>query len=192
MKICHIGEYDKDVEILFWGTGQTEEVKLQDGLVGKFIGGDESSTVDPSQSGDDESPEPLALLAIHAAMHMLFLPQFTCDFYEDEELDDGSTYSEDSYKNNTSSNHGNGEIKAEIALKRTRYVQDGIQLKPKPACILWAPGCGVKKLKVSNTYSHYNYLHVHYFLIPTYLTNDSNRRIIASLIRTALKFFVCY
>ncbi|EEC42643.1 predicted protein [Phaeodactylum tricornutum CCAP 1055/1] len=30
-----------------------------------------------------DEQEPLALLVVHAAMHMLFLPQFTCDYYED-------------------------------------------------------------------------------------------------------------
>ena len=34
----------------------------------------------------EDDQEPLALLVVHAAMHMLFLPQFTCDFYEDASI----------------------------------------------------------------------------------------------------------
>ncbi|GMH68225.1 hypothetical protein TL16_g04880, partial [Triparma laevis f. inornata] len=37
---------------------------------------------------DEDDPQPLALLVVHAAMHMLFLPQFTTDYYDDETLDD--------------------------------------------------------------------------------------------------------
>ena len=33
---------------------------------------------------EEEDNEPLALLVVHAAMHMLFLPQFTCKLYEGE------------------------------------------------------------------------------------------------------------
>ncbi|GMH90518.1 hypothetical protein TrST_g8996 [Triparma strigata] len=39
--------------------------------------------------GEDEGEaQPLALLVVHAAMHMLFLPQFTADYYDEEDYDD--------------------------------------------------------------------------------------------------------
>lgn len=37
---------------------------------------------------DEDDPQPLALLVVHAAMHMLFLPQFTTDYYDEETYDD--------------------------------------------------------------------------------------------------------
>ena len=45
-----------------------------------MIGGEDGFS--RSKDEDDEQ-EPLALLVIHAAMHMLFLPQFTCEFFEE-------------------------------------------------------------------------------------------------------------
>lgn len=143
-----LGESDDNVEKLCWGTGEESRQDIEkDGFVGKVIGGDETSTVEHNLSEDDDTPEPLALLAVHAAMHMLFLPQFTCDFYEEsEDIDDDSVSSK-----NESEKNQNKEDKAmalEVGLNEAQYAQHGIPLKPKPACILWAPGCGVKKLKV--------------------------------------------
>lgn len=44
-------------------------------------------------NGVDDDSEPLALLVVHAAMHMLFLPQFTCEFYEEDVV--GTLYDEE-------------------------------------------------------------------------------------------------
>lgn len=143
-----LGESDDNVEKLCWGTGDESQDTEKDGIVGKVIGGDEASTVQHTQSEDDDTPEPLALLAIHAAMHMLFLPQFTCDFYEESEgLDDDSV---SSIKNEGEKKKIKDDeaIESEVGLNDIQYAQHGISLKPRPACILWAPGCGVKKLKV--------------------------------------------
>lgn len=67
----------------------------KDSIMGLVIGGDGEGGGGAQQFGDsatqdedddeDDNQEPLALLVVHAAMHMLFLPQFTCDFYEEED-----------------------------------------------------------------------------------------------------------
>ncbi|GMH53489.1 hypothetical protein TrRE_jg12480, partial [Triparma retinervis] len=49
----------------------------------------------PGLSGSDGYREPIGLLVVHAAMHMLFLPQFTCDYFEEPE-DDSSDSASDS------------------------------------------------------------------------------------------------
>lgn len=142
-----LGESDDNVETLCWGTGEDSHALEKDGILGKVIGGDDTSTVEHTQSEDDDSPEPLALLAIHAAMHMLFLPQFTCDFYEEnEDLDDDSVSNS---KNEAAKKKMEDDeaMESEAGLNDIQYTQHGIPLKPRPACILWAPGCGVKKLK---------------------------------------------
>ena len=71
-----LGEADVNVESLCWGTGEAEEAgDFRDSIVGKIIGVDERFNLAKTAVDDEEAPEPLALLAIHAAMHMLFLPQ---------------------------------------------------------------------------------------------------------------------
>lgn len=40
------------------------------------------------QPGDDGYREPIGLLVVHATMHMLFLPQFTCDYFEEPDDND--------------------------------------------------------------------------------------------------------
>ena len=64
------------MEDLCWATGETEE---SESMLGKVVGG-ESFSAESEDESDDQ--EPLALLVIHATMHMLFLPQFTCEFFE--------------------------------------------------------------------------------------------------------------
>ena len=108
-------------------------------------GADETSDDD----NKDDDNEPLALLVVHAAMHMLFLPQFTCEFYEEDAA-------EMSYDPNGSDSDDDDEEKddeesmraldreglAEAGLGRPRRVNKGIRLAPRPAGIVWAPGVG--------------------------------------------------
>ena len=72
-----MGDADENIEHLCWGTGSG----APDEKIGLVIG-DDASTMNTSTKYEEEQ-EPLALLVVHAAMHMLFLPQFTCDFYEE-------------------------------------------------------------------------------------------------------------
>ena len=161
-----LGEADINVESLCWGTGELEEASdFRDSMVGKIIGDDKFSQAKEAVD-DEEAPEPLALLAIHAAMHMLFLPQFTCDFYEEEakDNDDDSDSSDDEEEEGyLEKNLKIAELeeekrqarvdkamKNEAGLKNVRYVEEGILLQPKPACIVWSGGCGVKAKKVSS------------------------------------------
>ena len=91
---------------------------------------------------------------------MLFLPQFTCDFYEEEVKDDDSASSgehegylehhlkEAEKEEEKRQSKEDRVMKNEAGLKKTRYASDGVLLHPKPACIVWAGGCGVKSQKV--------------------------------------------
>jgi hypothetical protein len=95
-------------------------------------------TNNDDEDGDDEQ-EPLALLVVHAAMHMLFLPQFTCDFYEDASLKDKAPRKNQQQLLETKDDR---ELKAEAGLKEKR-IDWGVTLDPTPASIVWAPGVGV-------------------------------------------------
>jgi hypothetical protein len=85
---------------LCWETGDDDDASSRrDSMLGRVIGGDASYSRD---SEDADGQEPLALLVIHAAMHMLFLPQFTCEFYEENneaDLDANDSGSLDSQNN---------------------------------------------------------------------------------------------
>lgn len=85
---------------------------------------------------DDQ--EPLALLVVHAAMHMLFLPQFTCDFYEDSSIQKPAK----SMLKNKVTNKDDRELKLEAGL-REKQVEWGVSLEASPTSIIWAPGAGV-------------------------------------------------
>lgn len=159
-----LGEADGNVESLCWGTGESEEAgNFRDSIVGKIIGGDERFHIAKNAVDDEEAPEPLALLAIHAAMHMLFLPQFTCDFYEEEANDDDSASSNENEgylehhlkeaekEEDKRQAKEDRAMKNEAGLKKTKYAAEGVLLQPKPACIVWAPGCGVKSQKFSES-----------------------------------------
>ena len=80
--------------------------------------------------------EPLALLIVHAAMHMLFLPQFTCDYYEEQAAD--ATVNPDPVSQE------DRELRAEAGLSQSKMVKAGIPISPRPLSIIWAPGCGVR------------------------------------------------
>jgi len=164
-----LGGADMNVESLCWGTGEAADTGFRDSMVGKVIGGDDKYSQAKTAVDDDEAPEPLALLAIHAAMHMLFLPQFTCDFYEEEENDNDSISSEESARSKYEPGFlekrrieeeeveeakglkEDGVMMNEAGLKKTKYAVEGIPLQPKPACIVWADGCGIKKKKHTET-----------------------------------------
>ena len=76
-----LGQSDSNVEHLCWGMagGHDEGSSFKDSIVGRVIGGDYPG----EREEEDDGQEALALLVVHAAMHMLFLPQFTCEFFED-------------------------------------------------------------------------------------------------------------
>eukprot|EP00580_Thalassiosira_gravida_P016902 CAMPEP_0201662456 /NCGR_PEP_ID=MMETSP0494-20130426/4532_1 /ASSEMBLY_ACC=CAM_ASM_000839 /TAXON_ID=420259 /ORGANISM="Thalassiosira gravida, Strain GMp14c1" /LENGTH=1029 /DNA_ID=CAMNT_0048140817 /DNA_START=180 /DNA_END=3269 /DNA_ORIENTATION=+ len=117
---------------------------------------------DEEEEEEEEDNEPLALLVVHAAMHMLFLPQFTCEFYEEESdppdylSDDDSLLSDDGNNANANANPSDSDgedeagrdrrldrdARADAGLGRPRRVARGMPLAPRPAGIVWAPGVG--------------------------------------------------
>ena len=113
---------------------------------------------DDEEEAEDEDNEPLALLAVHAAMHMLFLPQFTCEFYEedgnnyDDMLDSDSEFDDeemdDDHSEGTDASEAEKRLledregQAEAGLGKPRKIGKGIRLAPRPAGIVWAPGVG--------------------------------------------------
>jgi len=163
--------------------------------VGKVIGGEGDDFSGSGNnhgrslnSGDsythdaEDEQEPLALLVVHAALHMLFLPQFTCDFYEDDGADN-QTYSSKSSNaskslrsDNTDESESDSKLsldqlvqktkddeheakkdrsmQAEAGLSETKLVETGVALVPKPPRIVWAPGCGVAPSQVGFS-AHY-------------------------------------
>ena len=107
-----------------------------------MVGEDTPSVPARQPQPNEEDQEPLALLVVHAAMHMLFLPQFTCDYFEDE-------------ANNNNNNNGarrsarkppptkqDKEIRADAGLGHVKQIENGVVLLPKPASVVWAPGAG--------------------------------------------------
>lgn len=106
------------------GSGQNPDLQ---GRVSKLI---------RNEGPDDQ--EPLALLVVHAAMHMLFLPQFTCDYYEDASLQGSHT----NIRAKRPETKEDQDLKAEAGLKVKR-VEWGVSIIPTPTSIVWAPGSGV-------------------------------------------------
>jgi len=171
-----LGDADVNVEHLCWGTGAnpipSEQLPPPPDSIMALVRGehDENSaakSTDPRKKGnmreledddDDDNQEPLALLVVHAAMHMLFLPQFTCDFYEEEPLEherrkktdlddeDGLSPAEIAKKRRQEEKEANEdrEMRAEAGLGHSRSVDNGVVLLAKPASIVWAAGLGVK------------------------------------------------
>jgi hypothetical protein len=103
---------------------------------------------------EDEYQEPLALLVVHAAMHMLFLPQFTCDYYEEIDTtannkgEQEKTLSRDEVKAQRQQEvldaNDTRDMRAEAGLMNTKNVENGVPLVPRPTSIVWAAGCGVR------------------------------------------------
>ena len=146
-----MGDADENVEQLCWGTNAStipgdEKIGLMVGVGGRNgngvlgLGGDENSSIPTHTTGTklEEEQEPLALLVVHAAMHMLFLPQFTCDFYENKQ-DPSVTASFFARRSDTKEDK---ELRSEAGL-RAKTVEAGVSLVPRPASIVWAPGTGV-------------------------------------------------
>ncbi|KAL7571261.1 hypothetical protein ACA910_008916 [Epithemia clementina (nom. ined.)] len=138
-----LGEADENVEQLCWGTGSNV---AEDEKIGLMVGGTKddggdsngrNSKMGKNSDGPDEQ-EPLALLVVHAAMHMLFLPQFTCDYYEDASLK-GEASNSRAKRVETKEDR---DLKAEAGL-RLKKVEWGVSLVPTPTSIIWAPGIGV-------------------------------------------------
>ena len=103
---------------------------------------DEEEVVEGEDMEDDN--EPLALLVVHAAMHMLFLPQFTCEFYEEDDTYDDQSDDEQSDEEEDQRENGKDiETKADAKLiNKPRRIRKGIRLTPRPVGIVWAPGVG--------------------------------------------------
>mmetsp|Transcript_17460 Transcript_17460/g.25220 ORF Transcript_17460/g.25220 Transcript_17460/m.25220 type:complete len:781 (-) Transcript_17460:88-2430(-) len=127
-----LGDPDENVEHLCWGTGAGQPGDEKIGLVV----GDDTSTIPTEGPQPEEEQEPLALLVVHAAMHMLFLPQFTCDYFEEKE-------SKKRIKSYLTATKEDKAMRAEAGLGNTRQVEAGVILLPKPASVVWAAGAGV-------------------------------------------------
>lgn len=98
--------------------------------------GDEKMNKNKSSRSEGETQEPLALLVVHAAMHMLFLPQFTCDFYEDASVAPR--------KKSPELSRDDKELRAEVlGVRNERRLEWGVPLDPTPVSIIWAPGLGI-------------------------------------------------
>lgn len=133
-----MGDADENVEQLCWGTNAAAPGDEKIGLmVGDGLGESGSLPTNGRGGNADEDQEPLALLVVHAAMHMLFLPQFTCDFYEEKK--DGNSFFR------RSDTKEDKELRAEAGLN-AKTVENGVTLVPRPTSILWAAGTGVQEL----------------------------------------------
>ena len=110
-------------------------------------------------NGVDDDSEPLALLVVHAAMHMLFLPQFTCEFYDedvvgtlyeedyDQDSDDDSVTAKEVNENGEDPIRARildieGRLEAGLGIRPRKIKGGGVRLAPRPAGIVWAPGVG--------------------------------------------------
>jgi len=144
-----LGEGDPNVEALCWG----------DHADGSAAGSKTSrrhNYKDDDDEEDNQEQEPLALLVVHAAMHMLFLPQFTCEFYEEDDENDSDDDSDGSFDEDEEDEEQNKnvltekkraakadkEAQVEAGLGKPRRVRKGVRLTPHPAGIVWAPGVG--------------------------------------------------
>ena len=152
-----LGENDVNVELLCWGD-QGEKKRRKKGKDAKS---DEEGS---DEEEDGEQQEPLALLVVHAAMHMMFLPQFTCDFYEEEtcpselyasssesESDSETSDDESNEERKNDANHikertrearADKETQLEAGLGKVIRIKKGISIHPRPAAVVWAPGVG--------------------------------------------------
>ena len=128
-----------------------------DEKIGLMIGGGKSSGLAGNLSSDEygrskeleDEQEPLALLVVHAAMHMLFLPQFTCDFYENK-ADSGNNPAANFRRSDTKADR---ELRASVqGLAQPKTVEAGVSLVPRPSSIVWASGSGVKPEHLNGIY----------------------------------------
>jgi len=101
-----------------------------------------SAKIARHNNNNENQQEPLALLVVHAAMHMLFLPQFTCDFYEDASKAKTTKKVEKPERTRE-----DDELRANAGLK-LRKTDRGVPLTPTPASIMWSPGVGVTQAEI--------------------------------------------
>jgi hypothetical protein len=127
-----LGDCDPNVEQLCWGCTGTDT-------------DDENSYNSMTERNKEEQAfqEPLALLILHAAMHMLFLPQFTCDYYE-EQPQDADIASHLKLNSQEKASQEDLELRAEAGLSHAKKLKRGIPITPRPTSIIWAAGCGVR------------------------------------------------
>ena len=192
-----LGDADENVEQLCWGTeGMASETNQNSkdkdtGTVATSTTGGGNSKFNNSKTTNDptmDDQEPLALLVIHAAMHMLFLPQFTCDFYEESTTTTNAKPSTNttSHSNKssdkagaTSSSKDDKEMKIDAGLQE-RLVEWGVPLDATPASIVWAPGVGVTITDILG--SEHNHHHSSHSMTRKY---DKNRIEVLRLLLTA-------
>ena len=166
-----LGDADVNVEHLCWGVGSSggggglnspDKGTLTGLVIGGSASGADSELMPPAAAAaapgddiEDDSQEPLALLVVHAAMHMLFLPQFTCDFYEE----DGHAGPSDTTGAASGGAAGQKALVLTEAEKKkqekndrdakadaglvTKVADSGVSLTPAPSSIIWAAGAGV-------------------------------------------------
>mmetsp|Transcript_24944 Transcript_24944/g.36879 ORF Transcript_24944/g.36879 Transcript_24944/m.36879 type:complete len:782 (-) Transcript_24944:138-2483(-) len=128
-----LGDPDENVDHLCWGTGGAG--MLGDERIGLVVGEERGKAATKSNGQGDEEQEPLALLVVHAAMHMLFLPQFTCDFYDENDVN--------KKVKKAALTKMDKEMRAEAGLAVENVVDGGVVLEPRPTTIVWAPGAGI-------------------------------------------------
>jgi hypothetical protein len=163
-----LGDADENVEQLCWGTeGMTTSSYGNDKdtytVSTSTTGGGNSKLQSYSKATNDptlDDQEPLALLVIHAAMHMLFLPQFTCDFYEESTATTtkpgiGGTTTGSSNNNHVTDkkNKDDREMKIDAGVPE-RQVEWGVPLDATPASIVWVPGVGVTITDILGSNEH--------------------------------------
>lgn len=133
-----LGDADVNVEQLCWGTNSGPG----DTKIGLMVGGagergEETSSA--TQSANDDQ-EPLALLVVHAAMHMLFLPQFTCDFHENKDTETTSYLRRSEEKDDK-------DIREDAGMQ-PKTIDNGVSMAPLPASIVWASGLGISAAQI--------------------------------------------
>lgn len=124
-------------------------------MIGSEFSGRNAHGTDHSRRKDlEDEQEPLALLVVHAAMHMLFLPQFTCDFYENK-VDSESGNPALSFRR--SDTKEDRELRSSVqGLHQAKTVEAGVSLVPRPSSIVWASGSGVKPEHLAGVYDASN------------------------------------
>ena len=167
-----MGDADEQVEQLCWGTnsddlnddekiglmiGTGKSTESGGGKTSGNVGGNGNNNDNNNNNNNkasaggnnnnnnnvDDEQEPLALLVVHAAMHMLFLPQFTCDFYENK-IDTATTPTGKGFRR--SNTKEDKELRASVpGLHTAKNVEAGVSLVPRPSSIVWASGSGIKK-----------------------------------------------
>jgi len=143
---------DELVEQLCWGTGRFDKDE-EENEDDEDENGDENKSKKLNNTDEDDENEPLALLVVHAAMHMLFLPQFTCDFFEEPAQTSNSNSSNDKSKGKSKSKSSANFIPQEEPTDKEMRVEAGLSLRvidgpsvslqPTPTGIVWCAGCGI-------------------------------------------------